>query len=220
MKILIAGTGKQAYFLCRDFVSKGHSVVAISDDADDARWLARRLKGTVVYGRGSDPATLEDAGVREADAVVAATGRDMENLVICQLAERRFRVPLTLALVTDPDNRKVFPALGVQNVVSITPLISRAVEQRTVTDEIRDLAVMAEGKVNVTELLLPEDSPVLGKTLAELDLPRESLIASLVRKSAAIIPRGDTALRAGDRVLLVTLPASHGRAVKYLTGEE
>ena len=220
MKILLVGTGKQAYFLCRDLISKGHCVVAISDDREDASWLARRLKATVVYGRGSDPGLLEDAGVREADAVVAATGRDMENLVICQLAERRFQVPLTLALVTDPDNREVFPALGVRNVVSVTPLISRAVEQRTVADEIRDLAVMAEGRVNVTEILLPAESPVLGKTLAELDLPRESLIASLVRKSAAIIPRGDTALCAGDRVLLVTLPASHGRAVKYLTGEE
>ena len=220
MKILVVGNGNQVYHLSRDLSTKGHSVILVAEDRDDASWLARRLKATVVCGAGSDPAVLEDAGVREADAVIAATSRDPDNLVVCQIAEHQFHVPLTVALVQDPDNREVFAALGVQNVVSVTPLLSQVIEQRTVADEIQDLAIMAEGKVNVTELVLPAESPAIGKPLAELELPREALIASLVRKSAAIIPRGDTVLCAGDHLLLVTLPASHGRAVKYLTGEE
>jgi trk system potassium uptake protein TrkA len=220
MKILVVGSGKQVYHLSRDLSTKGHAVIVVTEDRDDASWLARRLKATVVCGAGSDPAVLEDAGVREADAVIAASSRDPDNLVVCQIAERRFHVPLTVALVQDPDNREVFAALGVQNVVSVTPLLSQVIEQRTVADEIQDLAIMAEGKVNVTELVLPAESPAIGKPLAELNLPREALIASLVRRGAAIIPRGDTALCTGDHVLLVTLPASHGQAVKYLTGEE
>ncbi len=220
MRILIVGTGRQAYYLCRDLMSKGHTVVIVSECARDAHWLARRLKATVVCGNGSDPTVLEDAGVRDADVVIAASGRDPDNLIICQLAERRFGVPSTLALVQDPDNREVFPALGVRNVVSITPLVSRAIEQRTVADEVRDLAVMAEGQVNVVELVLPEESPALGVRLSEMELPRDCLIASVVRESKAIIPRGDTRLLRGDRIVLVTLPSSHGQAVKFLTGEQ
>ncbi len=219
MRILVVGNGTQAYYLSRELLAKGHSVVVVTQDPEDATWLARRLKATIVCGSGSDPAILEDAGIHQADAVIAATGRDPDNLVVCQIAECRFHVPLTLALVHNPDNREVFSALGVRNVVSITPLVSRMIEQRTVADEIQDLAVMAEGRVNVTELVLPDASPALGRPLAELALPREALIASVVRKAAAIIPRGDTTLCAGDRVVLITLPASHGRVVKYLTGE-
>lgn len=220
MKILIVGTGKQAYYLSREILAKGHSVVVVSEEVNDAHWLARRLKATVVCGSGSDPALLEDAGVHDVDAVVAASARDPDNLVTCQIAQRRFQVPMTVALVQDPDNREVFPALGVANVVSITPLVSRAVEQRTVADEVRDLAVMAEGQVNVTELVLPDESPVLGVQLSDMDLPRDALIASVVRDSKAMIPRGDTQLCRGDQIVLVTLPSSHGQAVKYLTGEQ
>ena len=70
MRILIVGTGRQAYYLCRDLMSKGHTVVIVSECARDAHWLARRLKATVVCGNGSDPTVLEDAGVRDADVVM------------------------------------------------------------------------------------------------------------------------------------------------------
>jgi trk system potassium uptake protein TrkA len=93
------------------------------------------------------------------------------------------------------------------------------IEDRTAAEEISNLTIMGEGTVNVTELVLPADSPAIGKPLAASGLPRDALVASVVRGPRAIIPRGDTVLAAGDRLVLVTLPASHGHAVKYLTGE-
>ena len=151
--------------------------------------------------------------------MIAATPRDPDNLVICQVAERRFGVPITLALVSDPDNQEVFPKLGVKNVASLTQLVSKLIEHRTAAEEISNVAIMGEGAVNVTELVLPEDSPAVGKPLASAGLPRDTLVASVVRDATAIIPRGDTVLVAGDRIVLVTLPTSYGQAVKYLTGE-
>lgn len=219
MKAILVGTGRQLYFMAREFLSKGHSVVVVCRDLDDAQWIARRLKATVLHGDGSVPSRLEDAGAREAEIVIAATPRDPDNLLICQVAERCFGVPITLALVTDPDNQEVFPKLGVKNVVSLTQMVSQLTEHRTAAEEIKNLAIMAEGAVNVTDLVLPEDSPVVGRPLASAGLPRDALVASVVRGATAIIPRGDTVLAAGDRIVLVTLPASYGQALKYLTGE-
>jgi len=219
MKAIIVGAGKHLYFLAREFVSKGHSVVVVCNEPRDAQWIVRRLKVTVLHGDGSIPSVLEDAGAREAEVVIATTARDPDNLMICQIAERCFGVPTTLALVADPDNQEVFPRLGVKNVASLTQLISKLVEPRTSSEEISDLAIMGGGSVNVTELVLPKESPAVGKPLAGVGLPRDALVASVVRGEAAMIPRGDTVLEAGDRVVLVTLPSSHGRVVKYMTGE-
>lgn len=219
MKVILVGTGKQLYFMAREFVSKGHSVVVVCRDAADAQWIVRRLKATVLRGDGSIPSVLEDAGAREAEVVVAATPRDSDNLVICQIAERSFGVPTTLALVSDPDLQKVFPQLGVKNVASLTDMVSRLIEPRTAAEEISNLTIMGEGAVNVNELVLPDVCPAIGKPLAAAGLPRDTLVASVVRGPTAIIPHGDTVLAAGDRIVLVTLPASYGQAVKYLTGE-
>jgi trk system potassium uptake protein TrkA len=223
VKVIVVGGGKAVYFLSRSLLSKGHSVTVVCRNPADCKWIARRLSATVVCGDGSDPAVLDDAAAHEADAVIAASPRDPDNLVICQVADRRFGVPLTLAVVNDPDNQTVFPQLGVKNVLSVTPLVSSMVERQTAADEIRQLAVMGEGAVNVTELVLTDRCPLLGKPLAACPLPRDVLIASIVRSAAgsteAVIPRGETVLRAGDRVVLITLPSSHGPAVKLLTGE-
>lgn len=219
MKVILVGSGRQLYFMAREFMAKGHAVVVVCGDGYDAQWIARRLNATVLHADGSKPSVLEEAGAPETDVLIAATARDPDNLVICQIAEQRFGVPRTLALVSDPDNMEVFPKLGVRNVVSLTHLVSKLIEDRTAAEEISNLTIMGEGTVNVTELVLPDDSPAIGKPLAASGLPRDALVASVVRGPRAIIPRGDTVLAAGDRLVLVTLPASHGHAVKYLTGE-
>lgn len=219
MKTIVVGGGKVAYFLARTFLSKGHSVVSISPDAAECKQLARRLKATIVHGDGSDPKILEEAGADDADAVLAITPRDEDNLVVCQIAERRFRVPMTLAVVSDPDNETVFPLLGVKNVVSITRIVTSLIEERTEVDEIANLVAIAGGKVHVTELELTGDCPVLGQPLSQVDLPDDSLIACVIRDDRVVVPHGATTLARGDRVLLVATPESHGAAVKTLTGE-
>jgi len=212
MKVIVVGGGKVAYFLARSFLSKGHSVVLVNRELGECRLLARQLKATIIHGDGSYPKILEDA-------VLAITPSDEDNLIICQIAERRFQVPTTLAVVSDPDNESVFPQLGVKNVVSITRIVTAMIEERTEVEEITNLVALAGGKVNVTELELTNDCPVLGQALSEISLPDDSLIACVIRNDQVLVPHGATGLMLGDRVLLVTVPISHGAAVKMLTGE-
>lgn len=219
MNTLIVGGGKLVYFLCRTFFSKGYQVTIVNRDRNECVWLARHLKATVIQGDGSDPRILEEARTDDVDAVVAVTPHDEDNLAICQLARLRFGVPRTLSLVNDPDNEEVFRKLGVTTAFSTASLLSSLIEQKAAFEDITSLAPLAGGKVNVTEVALSEDAPVLGRALSNVGLPPDSLIAGIVRNEHPIIPRGVTTLEPGDRLIVITLPENHGQVLKMLTGD-
>jgi trk system potassium uptake protein TrkA len=219
MNTLIVGGGKLVYFLSRTFASKGYQVTIVNRDKTECVWLARHLKATVVYGDGSDPRILEEAQAAGTDAVLAVTPNDEDNLAICQLARLRFNVPKTLALVNDPDNEEVFRKLGVTTAFSTTRLLSNLIEQKAAFEDITSLAPLADGKVNITEVILDEAAPVIGRALTDVGLPPDSLIAGIIRDEQPIIPRGITTLQARDRLIVITLPENHGRVLKMLTGD-
>jgi trk system potassium uptake protein TrkA len=218
MKVIIVGEGKTLYFLCRNFNAKGYRVVIINNDRSECVDLARKLPALVICGDGSDTAILKEAGAMGADALLAITPNDQDNLVICQLASLKFGVPRAIALANDPDNTEIFEKLGV-SAFSTTQIVGSLIEQRASLDQIINLLPVGEGRVNVTEVVLETDSPVVGKSLKDIALPENSLIAVLIRNNKAIVPRGDNCLQSADRVVLITLPENHGRVLKVLTGE-
>ena len=218
MKVLIAGGGKTLYFPCRNFAAKGYKVVVINRNREDCVQLARQLPATVVCGDGSDPGILKDAGAMGADAVLAITPNDQDNLVVCQLASLQFDVPRAVALANDPENADVFEKLGV-SAFSTTQIVGSLIEERAFLEQIVNMLPIGQGRVNATEILLDAESPVAGKFLKNIDLPQNALIAVVIRDNRPIIPRGDNDLLAGDRVVLITMPENHGKVLKAITGE-
>ncbi|MDD3312875.1 TrkA family potassium uptake protein [Pseudodesulfovibrio sp.] len=218
MRVIIVGGGKALYFLGRNFASKGYEVAIVNKDPEECRRLSRELTVEVICGDGGDEHILAQAGARRADAVLAIAPRDQDNLVICQLASLQFGVPRTVALANDPDNVEVFEQLGV-SAFSTTNIVGSLIEQRAALEEITNLLPVGEGRVNVTEILLPEDAPVAGKQLKDIVLPENTLVAVVIRDGDPIVPRGDNDLRTGDTVVLITLPENHGAALKIITGE-
>jgi trk system potassium uptake protein TrkA len=219
MKVLIAGGGKTLYFLCRNFTAKGYEVVIINRDREECVQLARQLPAMVVCGDGSDATVLKEAGAMGADVVLAITSNDQDNLVICQLASIQFGVPRVLALANDPDNTEVFEKLGV-SAFSTTHIVGSLIEQRASLEQIINLLPVGEGRVNVTEIMLDAGSPVAGMLLKDIALPENALVAVVIRDNQSIVPRGANDLRAGDRVVLITLPENHGPVLKTFTGEQ
>lgn len=218
MNTLIVGGGKVVYFLAKAFLSKGYRVTILNRKREECSRLARQLKATVVFGNATDPQVLKEAQASSMDAVLAVTPNDQDNLVICQLAKLNFGVQRTLALVNDPDNENVFQQLGVSTAFSTIRMISSLIEQRTDFEEITGLFSVAEGKVNVTEVVLSKNSPVVDQSLLEINLPSNCLIACVLRDKEPIIPRGQTILCVGDHLILITLPENHGPVLKLLTG--
>jgi trk system potassium uptake protein TrkA len=220
MKVLIVGGGKTLYFLCRSFTAKGHEVIIINRNREECVQLARQLSATVVvYGDGSDPSIIKEAGAMGADAVLAITPNDQDNLVICQLASLHYGVPKTLALANDPDNAEVFEKLGL-SAFSTTRIVSSLIEQRASLEQITNLLPVGEGRVNITEVILDPNSPVAGKLLKDIDLPGNALVAVVIRHGQPIVPCGASQVLAGDRLVLITLPENHGPVLRALTGDQ
>jgi trk system potassium uptake protein TrkA len=219
MKVIIVGGGNTLFFLCRKFTAKGYEVVIVNRNGEECVQLARQLTAQVVCGDGSDERILKDAGAMDADVVLAITPNDQDNLVICQLASIQFGVPKAIALANDPDNVEIFEKLGV-SAFSTTHIVSSLIEQRASLEQIVNLLPVGEGRVNITEIMLGNDSPVTGKFLKDLDLPENALVAVVIRDNQPIVPRGSNQLLEGDRVVLITLPDNHGPVLKAFTGEQ
>ncbi len=218
MRIIIIGGSKTVYFLARQFVRRKYHVTVINRDPLRSREIAQQTKATVVFGDGTDVHRLEEAGARQADALLAMTNHDQDNLIACQIAQKMFRVPRTIALVNDPDNEEVFKQLGVSTAFSATRIIGSILDQETNFEDITALMPLAKGRINVTDVRLDAHSPAIGKSLIELELSEGSLIACIIRDDEVIVPRGSTELRANDHLVLISHPEQQKSDLAMLCG--
>ncbi|MEO0457354.1 MAG: TrkA family potassium uptake protein [Cyanobacteria bacterium P01_A01_bin.114] len=217
MRIIVIGDDQLTYFLGRQFASKGYQLTVIAPSADQARSLSRRLKATVLVGDGSDSRLLESAEAYRANALLALTAQDQDNLVACQIAQDRYGVPRTIALVNDPENREIFEKLGVTIAFSATEILGSLIEQQTDFQDIKNLMPVMDGEVNITEVVLKEDSPGVGQPIRDLNL-RGSVVACVIRRGNVLVPKQRSYLHAGDRLLLVSESSHYGEAQQALVG--
>lgn len=220
MNVIIVGGVKTAYFLARQFMSKGYSVTLIDRDPEEGRVLSRQLqKPVVIVGDGSDPAVLEAAGARQADALLALTPYDQDNLIACQIAKQMYGVPRAVALINDPDNEPVFRQLGINVTFNATRILAMLIEEQTDWEDIANLIPVGEGRIQIVEVTLHEDSPALGQTLQSLPLPEGALIAGILRGEDVIVPKGASRLQLDDRVVLISQSSIFAKALRTLTGK-
>lgn len=216
MRILLVGSGRTAYFLARRFVAADAHVTVVVDEPDEARRLARALERVpVVSGDGARPEVLDDAGALQADAVVAFTREDHRNLVACQVARRVFSVGRTIALVNDPENRDTFERLGVDAAVSVTELLAGLIVRETQFEALRGHNAFADGRILVSEVEMPASASACGRRLADIGIG-SGLVAAVLRNGSALVPRGDTRLEAGDRLVVISEPESHDALLRLL----
>jgi trk system potassium uptake protein len=128
--VIVVGGGKVGYFLSRDLLERGDEVTLVEKDGARAAWLEGQLGSIVMLGDGDEVAFLSTTGIERADAVLAVTGDDEDNLVALQLAKKHFNVPLTIARVNNPANVDIFKTLGVDEAVSATDVLLAALETK------------------------------------------------------------------------------------------
>ncbi len=219
MNIIIAGGRKEIHFLIKNFTSKGHHVTLINNDEEYCKNFARiHEKIDVVLGDASMPNVLEDAGAVYANLVIALTQYDPDNLVICQIAKAMYGVKRTVAVVNDPKNISIFKKLGIDTVISTVNIVSSIIEQKISVEEITNLVPLAEGKVSITEVVITKNSPVLNKTLAEINIPYSAVIGCIIRNEEGIIPRGNTVVMEKDRLITLCLPEAQSEMLNIFIG--
>jgi trk/ktr system potassium uptake protein len=219
MKVLLAGASSSLRPLCDSFMSKGWQVVAVHPDREQCERLVRNSRALVVCGDPSLPEVLDDAGIRDADAVVAATPRDSDNLAICDISYSEFGVKNRLALVNSPGNELVFEKLGIRSF-SPNAAIASLIEQMADLEEITGIGALADGRIQLAELRVQPGWPCVGIPLRSLGMPEGSLVAALLRADKATIPSGATILLAGDRAVVLATASSYGAALEKLSGSD
>ena len=219
MYIIVVGGGKVGYYLTKSLLEAGHEVLVIEREPRKCAILADELGANALQGDGCDVDTMTEAGMSRAEVVVAVTGDDEDNLVVCQVARRKFNVPRTIARINNPKNERIFRKLGIDVTVSSTELILSQIERVIPAESLVHLLTLRNVGISFVELKVPADSPALGRPLRELGIPDDCILPLVIREEReAIIPYGDTLLQAGDQVIAVTSEASETTLHRILLG--
>jgi trk system potassium uptake protein len=204
--IIVVGAGKVGWNLARELLEKGHEVTLIDNNRDRYLTVEQELEHSVQYGDASELWVLERAGISRADMVIAVTGDDEDNMLICQVARDKYLVDRIIARVNNPRNRQWFELLGIKPYVSATDLILRLLEHEVPDYGLVHLLDLPEERLEIIEMLLADDSRVAGKRVQDLNMPDGTLLISILRGGEGFVPGPETVLEAGDEVLAVLDP--------------
>src|SRR5687768_6626016 len=112
MYIVIGGGGKVGFYLAKQLIDEGHEILVIEQDKKKCERITEELGSVCTRGDACEARVLEEGGTNRADLVIAVTGDDEDNLIICQVAKSLFGVPRTIARVNNPKNEPIFSKLG------------------------------------------------------------------------------------------------------------
>jgi trk/ktr system potassium uptake protein len=201
MYVVIAGAGKVGWNLARELMAKRHEVTVIESDRSRYLTVEQELEHAIQYGDATELWVL----------VIAVTGDDEDNLLICQLAKEKYLCERIIARVNNPRNRQYFELLGIQPAVSATDLILRLIEHEVPSYGTVHLLDLRDEQLEIIEVEVPEGSPVIGRRVSEIALPEGSLIISILRQGRGFVPKADSVIEDGDEVLLVLDPGLEDR---------
>jgi trk system potassium uptake protein TrkA len=217
MYAIVAGGGKVGANLGRSLVRMGHDVTLIEQSQYRFDRLEAEFEDKILLGDATELHVLELAGIaRPPELVLAVTGDDEDNLIICQLAGEGYRVPKVVARVNDPRNQEHFDLLGIGQTVCATSNILGLVEHEVPEHGIVRLLELRKENLEIVELQVDRDSPAAGKRVAGLTLPDGSRLISVMRNGKSELAHDSTVLRPGDQVLAVVEPGKEDQLYRVL----
>lgn len=219
MRIAITGAGNVGRSIARELLANGHQVLLIdkepkaikTESVPEAEWL---------LADACELSSLEEAGLDSCDVAIAATGDDKANLVHSLLAKTEFGVPRTVGRVNHPGNEWMFNEVwGVDVSVSTPRLMCALVEEAVTVGDLVRLFTFKDGSTNLVEMTMPPNSPCIGRSVAELQLPGDAVLVAIIRDGRAMAPDRDSALEGGDELLFVTAPEHEQALADRLTAD-
>lgn len=223
MFIVLVGGGKVGYHMTKELLDIGHEVVLMEKDTVHARSLKAELGSLVIGHDGCEGRWLLEAGVKRADLVLAVTGEDEDNLIVCQLASALSNGKArTIARVNNPKNASVFRRLGVDETVSATDLILSMIEQDVQeTGAVVHLMKLEESNLELVEFRLGKESRAVSSSLGELELAKRGCnVCLLIRGRETLFPERDLELQSGDMIVALVHIEDEGEIRNFLTEPE
>lgn len=217
MFIIVIGGGKVGYYLAKTLAQLKHKITVIETDKALCMHIANttsNLDISVINGDGTSVNYLIDADIESADALIAVTGKDQDNLVACQLAKKRFSIKKTIARVNNPKNIKIFEKLGVDSAVSSTSSLVDIIEREVFISGLKSLTTI--GNISINEIKLQSKFSSIDKQIKNLKIPEGCIIISIIRNNQLMIPSGSTILHKDDELIVVSKKGDETKIEKAL----
>ncbi len=224
MFILIVGGGKVGTYLARALLAQGQEVIVVEKVARKAQTLTTRIESDIaIVGDGCDPTVLDAAGISRADVVVADTGDDEDNLVVCLIAKRQSKARC-VARVNNPKNKLIFESIDPErpiDTISSTEILLDTINEHVQARDYSVLTKMRDGALELVKLSIASGAPSDGKRIVDIGLPRSSIVVAVDRKGdELVIPSGDTQVKAGDQIIVMVHKDARDEVRRALVGKK
>ncbi|NDJ89318.1 potassium channel family protein [Mycolicibacter kumamotonensis] len=218
MRIGIAGAGAVGRSVARELIGDGHRVLLIERNpahyephsVPEAEWL---------LADSCELSALQECGIEICDVVIAATGDDKANLATALLAKAEFGVARVVARVNNARNEPLFTEdWGIDVAVSTPRAMVAAVEGAIDVGHLVPLMGLRRGQASLTKLTLPDDNPLIGRKVCDIELPEGAALVAVLRGDGVILPRAADELRAGDEMLFAAASGMDDRVRAVVHG--
>jgi len=206
MFVVIAGGGRTGAQLARYLLDEEHQVRVIEDRKEVLARIHKDLPTEVIFvGNPLHPATLEEAGVANAQVFAATMTSDEVNLSLCYFVREKYKTARTIARINNPRNAWLFDdKLHVDVSVNQAELLSHLIEEEMSLGDMMTLLKLRKGRYSLVEEKIPAGAKALGMAIKDLQFPENCVIAAIIRNGKIVVPRGITTFEVDDEVLAVT----------------
>ena len=208
MFVLIAGGGRTGTRLANLLINEGHKIRIIEHrPALLTRMHQELATENIVEGNATDPAILEQAGIREAHVVAAMSSEDPVNLCLCFVAKTMFEVPRTIARVNNANNAWLFDQhFRVDVALNQADVLAHLIQEEMSLGDMMTVFKIRRGRYSVVEEKVPEGAMGIGIALKDMDLEEQCVIAAIIRDGKMALPKGSSTFKAGDEIIAVASP--------------
>ena len=211
-RVILCGGGRVSFYLATQLCKMGMQVKIIEIDERKCENLCELLpKATVINGDATDHDLLIEEGIQEADAMIALTGMDEENIIMSLFAKSQ-GVSKIILKVNEDRRARMIQEFGLDSIVSAKTATAdailsyvRARRNSQGSTNVETMYQLVDGKVEALEFIVKSQTSYTDIPLKDLSLKANNLIACIARKRKIIIPNGDDCIQAGDNVIIITM---------------
>ena len=221
MKIIIVGIGKVGYAIAEQMTGENHDLVVIDRNSAVLDHVDSMLDVMCVEGNGASASALLEAGVREADLLIAVSENDEVNLICCLMA-KKLGAKHTVARVRNPENFRDAPLLrreiGLDMIINPENAAAQEISRILRVPSAFSVETFASGLVELIGFQTEEGDSLVGKSLIDYNRenPNSILMCAAKRGEEVIVPNGSFVPQTGDRVYVIGTPAETTRVLRSM----
>ncbi len=221
MYIVITGGGMVGGGLVRMLLDNKHDVVLIEQNKETCDKLYAETGVVAINGSATSIEALNEAGISKADVLVAATGKDADNLA-CAILAKSFEVPQIIVRMRDPAYKNAYIVAGVHSIVRMTDLMVSQIMMDIENPQVRRITSIGGGKADIFLVIVPEHAKIAGKSVQDIvgsrHFPSQCVFIAVYNKKTEefSIPRGQQVINEGDELFLISTVENIKKAVDLL----